>query len=1375
MDGNDSRSTKDDSKDGMKMVLTWKKLKEVDVDVNEHTPETGCQTRQRRRENLMNALTKEKTAGSAMGYLSMAAAVFGLTMAATGAQAQGTPKYVVSSHSTLTTTVPAPGETGKPGAPTFTDTNGIGPTMGVNSHGDLFVQVNDYDNGNTITYDFPANGGPGVPFFTTNVGYGGAGVAVGPNDNVYLASESGYGGADSGMYEFPYTNGSYPGAYVYAYASPPGPCFGAAAATSTAPAHAADTGVCALGSYVGAAYYYWQPYEIAVDYSGATYMSSNYDNTLGSNRTGIFYCDVLCNEQAVGANALVLVTEDSAPNTPGHRNAIKAMVGNPIAPANGGAPGDIYWVDGENTTNKDSNGNYLPSGTSVFYLVGAAAQGAAGTQNISTLDSSYISPSGISFDRAGNLYVSDTNGVWETPLVNGQLVVASKFLVLPLTANLVGSAVADTRGDLYYSPYNDDLEQGQLFAGTFPAAAVGTASAAKPFTITFNSAVTLGAITVLQGGATATEFTVSPGTCVAGTAFAAYSSCTFSSTFTPSGVGARSGSIVVADSTGATTVTYLKGVGMGAAVTVDPGTPTLIGAAGLTAPTGVAVDASGNTFVADKTGNAVYEYPAGGGAAVSIGSSLSSPTGVAVDPAGNVFIVNQGPAGASTPSGTVVEVPNVGGVLTTASQSTVFTGLTGPTDIVIDSNGNFFISNTGNNEVLQYPSLNRYGSITTAVSLGLGLSAPQGIALDTSSNVFVADTGNDRVEELGDGYQTTVGSGFSGPTGVAVDASGSVIVADQKSGRVLRVPYEIGFGLNANDQVLMDTPLINPTSIRLDGTGNAYASDSILAEVYQLQRTSGLIDFLSYNLNTSSGPSTIVLSSAGTAPTMTIPDLTLGNPLYAPLPAGSEFVVSSAAAATAASSLGLGTLCPTKPVAPATTIILPSGSNCILSAVFTPTALGPVNYPLVLAAPATNTGTPTVLLTGTGVNLDAATSTISIDTNTIQPLSYNVSFTIDFTVVPSGDTCSATGTVVFAFDGQNQKPTSFPAAVSPCATGPSKATFTFSSVNAGEHTVQAHYEGDVNYASVESPVLNLTIDQATATNVLTITGDSSNPLSAAPTDNVSLTAVLTPSIAGSFTGTVKFLANGVSLSPMPITVSQDPTTKIYSAYLSLKTIPLGFYNIVAVYSGNANYAGDTSNAVSLVISNPTFTVTPANTTASATATSPGIYNLVVTSYSNFQGGVDFKCTGLPANAYCIFRPGLADLLDAPYATIVNVPSVPVVMRIEVSQNPQTVAGSQPSSLGWIGAVLAAVLLFYARRKRSLRGLLATSLMVLLSFGGIVMLNGCTQSTFTSPMYATPAGTYQVTVVATGTPLIGGTLQPATANVTSTFQVAITVK
>jgi len=1284
----------------------------------------------------MNALNVKQTVCSAGRYLAAASAVLGMACIASTAGAQGVPRYVVSSHASLTT--------------------GVGGPQGniaVNSRGDFFV---DYGNGAgpLVVDEFPADGGPVIPIFTVPTGYsyGASGVNVDSSDNLLVTVFFGFGGPDSGMYKLPYTSGSYPAPYVYSAGSPPTPCFGAAAATSTAAAHAADTNVCALGSYISAAYYYWQPFAITADYTGSTYVIMNYENSgvIGGSEEGFFYCDVLCNDQALGANAALLVK--------GLPAKIQAIAGNPIAPSAGGAPGDVYWVDG----------------STVSYLVGAAAQGTAGTQNISVLDSSYSNPTGIAFDLAGNLYVEDNTGIWETPLVNGALVASSKFLLFPLApASYAGFShipAIDTLGDVFYAPYYGDIEKGQLFAGTFPAAPIGTASGAKTFTITFNSSVTLGAITAMQGNAPATEFTVLAGNCTAGTTFAAQSSCSFTATFTPSAAGPRSGSVVVADSTGAQTVTYLKGIGTGTAVTVDPGTPVLVGATGLVSPSGVALDGAGNVFVADPAANAVYEYPVGGGAAVSIGSGLSVPTGVAADAAGNVFIVNSGTAATDSTGageGTVVEVPNIAGTLTTASQTTVLTGLQLPTDLVIDATGNLFISNTAANEVLQFPSVSRYGSIKTSVSLGSGFSGPQGLAVDAGDHLYIADTGNTRVVALKEGQQTIVGAGLQYPTGVAVDASGSVIIADQGTGRLLRVPNEPVHGLNADDQVLLDSPLLAPTSIRLDGAGNLYGSDNLSADVYELQRTDGSINFLAYNLGTSSGPETIVLSSAGlssaapaTGPAPTDGDIKLGSPLFAAVPTATGFKVGNSPSAVQPSGNDAGTLCPS-----GSAVTLPSGDNCILSATFSPTVLGPVNYPLILAAPASNTGTPTVNLIGNGVSLDAATATIAV-TDPTGPISYGENFTVTFTITPTGDTPTPTGTVVFSFDGQNQLPDHLP-------DGSTSVAHVFKAgINAGDHTVQAHYEGDANYASVETAVLPIVINKATETETLTITGDSSNPLSAAPTDTVSFNVQLTPSVAGLFQGTVTFTANGQVIGTSNVN-GPTQTDPLYSAYLSLKTLPLGFYKVTATYSGNANYVPLTTSEISLVISNPTFTVTPSTLSATASKGAPGLINLNVESYSNFQGGVDFACTGLPANSYCIFRPGLVTLQDLPYDTVTTVQPTPAVLYIQVDESSVVAQGSQPSSIGWIGALLAAALLLYSRRKRSIRGLIGTGLLVLIGFGGIAALNGCSGN---SVSYVTPPGAYQVTVTATATPLTNaGGIGSAASNVSTTFQVNLTVK
>ncbi len=70
-------------------------------------------------------------------------------------------------------------------------------------------------------------------------------------------------------------------------------------------------------------------------------------------------------------------------------------------------------------------------------------------------------------------------------------------------------------------------------------------------------------------------------------------------------------------------------------------TLTVLGS-GFNRPTGVAVDASGNVYVADGGNNAVKEIPANGGAPVTLASGFLDPKGVAVDAAGNVYVADSG-------------------------------------------------------------------------------------------------------------------------------------------------------------------------------------------------------------------------------------------------------------------------------------------------------------------------------------------------------------------------------------------------------------------------------------------------------------------------------------------------------------------------------------------------------------------------------------------------------------------------------------------------------------------------------------------------------------------------------------------------------------
>ena len=140
--------------------------------------------------------------------------------------------------------------------------------------------------------------------------------------------------------------------------------------------------------------------------------------------------------------------------------------------------------------------------------------------------------------------------------------------------------------------------------------------------------------------------------------------------------------------------------------------------------------------------------------------------------------------------------------------------LYGPDGIALDSNGNLYVADYGNNRVLYYPAgsttatrvYGQGGSFTTNTTNNGGISAnsldlPAAVALDGNDNLYVADQYNNRVLFYPSGSttatlvygqvaasppaaRTTAGSAptaYAFPTGVALDSSGNLYVADRQS------------------------------------------------------------------------------------------------------------------------------------------------------------------------------------------------------------------------------------------------------------------------------------------------------------------------------------------------------------------------------------------------------------------------------------------------------------------------------------------------------------------------------------------------------------------------------------------------------------------
>lgn len=306
----------------------------------------------------------------------------------------------------------------------------------------------------------------------------------------------------------------------------------------------------------------------------------------------------------------------------------------------------------------------------------------------------------------------------------------------------------------------------------------------------------------------------------------------------PQGIAAAGGAIDVsnsADNVVATIVgsatTTIAGSYEGTGETGDGGAAT---SATLDNPTGLALDAKGDLFVADSEDNVVREITtdgvihliAGDGIEGSRGddgpatqAELDDPQGVAVNSKGDVFI-------ADTYNNVVREVTPQGSISTYAGNG--FPGyrgdngpatraqLSSPTGLALDALGNLYIADSGNNVIRR---VSTSGVITTVAgnvaadqaSGGLGgfsgdggpatsarLNSPEGVALDQAGDLFIADTFNNAIREVTpDGtistiVNTTAAKGNSGNGGAAGSAK-------------LNTPFAVSVDPSTADLYIADT------------------------------------------------------------------------------------------------------------------------------------------------------------------------------------------------------------------------------------------------------------------------------------------------------------------------------------------------------------------------------------------------------------------------------------------------------------------------------------------------------------------------------------------------------------------------------------------
>jgi hypothetical protein len=203
-------------------------------------------------------------------------------------------------------------------------------------------------------------------------------------------------------------------------------------------------------------------------------------------------------------------------------------------------------------------------------------------------------------------------------------------------------------------------------------------------------------------------------------------------------------------------------------------------------------------------------------------SSFTYPYGVAVDSSGNIYIADN--------FGGVVSVVALSG--DTYTQGAVLGGFNGPYGVAVDAHGNVYISETGyinqdepNDVIKETVSSTPYGnSYAQSVVPTSGLNTPYGVAADSSGNVYIADGVNDRILKetpSGGSYsQSTVpSSALILPMGVAVDAGGNGYIADWGNHRVLK---ETPSGTSYAESTVAENTYPTPIAVSVDARGNVY-------------------------------------------------------------------------------------------------------------------------------------------------------------------------------------------------------------------------------------------------------------------------------------------------------------------------------------------------------------------------------------------------------------------------------------------------------------------------------------------------------------------------------------------------------------------------
>jgi sugar lactone lactonase YvrE len=295
-------------------------------------------------------------------------------------------------------------------------------------------------------------------------------------------------------------------------------------------------------------------------------------------------------------------------------------------------------------------------------------------------------------------------------------------------------------------------------------------------------------------------------------------------------------------------------------------------------PQSLAEDASGNLFVADAKNNTIRKITESGQVSVLAGATgvsgstdaagtnaqFAGPQGVAVDNSGNIYVADTGNSTIReiTPAGAVTTLAGIAGIPGGADGQGTNAQFNLPQGVAVDSAANVYVADTGNHTIRKIAP----GGLVSTLAGFVGVfgsddgatnnarfNGPVGITLNSSGNIFVTDYNNHTIRMVtpsggvstlagwagiwGNADGTNNGALFFAPDGITVDSSTNLYVTDSGNNTLRKIAPSGGNWVvstlagspgvsGSSDGTLTNARFYNPSGLVINTAGYLFVADS---------------------------------------------------------------------------------------------------------------------------------------------------------------------------------------------------------------------------------------------------------------------------------------------------------------------------------------------------------------------------------------------------------------------------------------------------------------------------------------------------------------------------------------------------------------------